>query len=450
MSATDDFAAEFYHEADLRLVQAVPEQALTVLDVDCRRGHLGEVLKHLQPARTVIGLCADAAEADEAGQRLDHVIHGDIADSAAECLSALAPASLDCVVLGNALAGLRDPLTTLTTLRALLKPDGRLVAAVHNSQHWRDLDALFCGDLQQANASGTSPARSMGFANLVKLLLDAGFLPRTRDRRLQPPPPEWLDAAAPLAAQLKLDAPSFAARVAAHCFFVEATPIAGLPEDIEACPPVSVGVCTNDAAVLADNLLASPCLADDRHQVLCIEGATSAAEGLNAAIDNAEHELVVLAHQDVYLPCWWIARLWQQYEVAHAAFGERLGVLGVYGVAGDPAGLARFGKVADREFLLDEPAPLPAQAGGLDELLLVVPRRSPLRFDPALGFHLYGTDICLAAERHGLAAVVIDAPCFHNSKQGAALPDAYRHSSSVLAAKWRERLPIATPCMIVR
>ncbi|MFC5303283.1 methyltransferase domain-containing protein [Azospira restricta] len=445
MTDPAEFVAEFYHEADLRLAQAVPERALAVLDADCRRGHLGEVLKHVQPARTIVGLCADAREAGEAGGRLDRVLACDITTD----LPDLAPASFDCVVIGDKLAGLREPLAALATLRTLLKPDGRLIAVVANGQHWRHLDALLCGDLQASNAGGVPPARSMGFANAIKLLLDAGFLPHIKDRRTQPPPPGWLDAAGPLAARLRLDGPTFAARTAAREFFIEATPIAGLPPDTAPYPPVTVGVCTNDADILADNLLASPCLAGDAHQVLRVEGATNAAEGLNAVIDSADHGLVVLAHQDVYLPRWWIARLWQQYEAARAAFGGEIGILGVYGVLGSEHGITRFGRVADREFLLDEGAPLPARVGSLDELLLVVPRHSPVRFDPVLGFHLYATDACLTAGQHGLPAVVIDAPCFHNSKQGSALPDAYRRSGNAIAAKWPDRLPLATPCGVV-
>lgn len=447
--APDDTAAEFYHEADLRLVQAIPEQARTILDLYCNVGHLGEVVKHLQPARTVVGLCADAGEADAACQRLDRVIRADITTGATESLAALAPASFDCIVIDNAFAALRDSPSTLAALRPLLEPGGRLLAAVDNGQHWSYLDALFCGDLQAANDAAPRPTQTMGFANIIKQLLNAGFLPHLKDRRLQPPPAGWLEAAAPLAARLKLDAESLAARVATSRFFVEAIPIANLPADTNRCAPVTIGVCTNDATVLGANLLASPCLGDDRHEVLCVEGAASAAAGLNAVIENASHELIVLAHQDVYLPHWWVARLWQQYAAARAMFGDRLGVLGVYGVAGGPAGLTRFGRVADREFLLDEPVPLPARASSLDELLLVVPRRSPLRFEASLGFHLYGTDICLSAEQHGLVAAVIDAPCFHNSKQGNELPSAFDASSRILARKWGERLPIATPCRII-
>jgi hypothetical protein len=54
---------------------------------------------------------------------------------------------------------------------------------------------------------------------------------------------------------------------------------------------------------------------------------------------------------------------------------------------------------------------LPASVSTLDELLLVIPSSTHLRFDPDLGFHLYGADICLTAQERGLAVVALDAAC---------------------------------------
>jgi hypothetical protein len=46
-------------------------------------------------------------------------------------------------------------------------------------------------------------------------------------------------------------------------------------------------------------------------------------------------------------------------------------------------------------------------------------------------------------------AVVLDAPCFHNSVTGAALPPAFHESAGRFREKWRHALPIATPCTVV-
>ena len=78
----------------------------------------------------------------------------------------------------------------------------------------------------------------------------------------------------------------------------------------------------------------------------------------------------------------------------------------------------------------------------------MVPTNTPLRFDPALGFHLYGADLCLQAAERGLAVVAIKAPCFHNSRN-VGLPPEFFQSAEVFARKWQHRLPVATPCVII-
>jgi hypothetical protein len=102
----------------------------------------------------------------------------------------------------------------------------------------------------------------------------------------------------------------------------------------------------------------------------------------------------------------------------------------------------------DRDRLLREGEPLPSPVEALDELLLVVPRDTPLRFDPALGFHLYGADLCLQARRMGLQAVALDAVCFHHSR-GVGLPAVFHDSARAFARKWADRLPVATPCAVI-
>ena len=98
--------------------------------------------------------------------------------------------------------------------------------------------------------------------------------------------------------------------------------------------------------------------------------------------------------------------------------------------------------------MLRERAALPARVATLDELLLIVPRDTPLRFDPELGFHLYGADLCLQAAERGLAVVAIEAPCDHNSRS-VGLQEAFFRSAEVFARKWRHRLPVATPCVVI-
>ena len=214
-----------------------------------------------------------------------------------------------------------------------------------------------------------------------------------------------------------------------------------------ATPPITVVACTNDDAQLAHNLLASPCLVDGRHEVLLYAGMTSAAEGLNRGIEEASNDVVVLVHQDVYLPGWWPAQLWAQWEAAAAAGGP-VGVGAAFGVRYRETDRTSVGHVVDRDRLLWKPTPLPADVDTVDEMLLVVPRVTPLRFEPALGWHLYGADFALQAHAAGLRAVVLDVPCFHNSLR-AGLDISYSESAAVLASKWVDEGVIVTSCSTI-
>ena len=170
---------------------------------------------------------------------------------------------------------------------------------------------------------------------------------------------------------------------------------------------------------------------------------------------RAKHEWVVCSHQDVWLPSGWDRCLAQQLREAEQRFG-RIGVAGVYGVGGviapadhtRPLAAERIGWVVDRGRVLRDGPELPAPVVTLDELLLVVRRDSGLRFEPALGFHLYGADICLQAREQGLAVVALGALCHHNSRS-VGLPATFYASAAVFARKWSHRLPIATACVII-
>jgi hypothetical protein len=181
--------------------------------------------------------------------------------------------------------------------------------------------------------------------------------------------------------------------------------------------------------------------------VLLYHDCKSAADGLNAGLKKAKNEMVVCVHQDVYLPEGWVSWFWHQHDLARRSFGE-IGVLGVFGASHDGSRTPkRSGHVVDRDRLLAQ-GKLPASVETLDELLLAVPADTPLRFDPALGFHFYGADLCLTARQQGLAAVAIDAICFHNSLS-VDVPAAFYQSGAVFSRKWKERLPVATACVAI-
>ena len=221
--------------------------------------------------------------------------------------------------------------------------------------------------------------------------------------------------------------------------------------------PLSFVVCGSDDEILKANVLSSPCLRQGRpHEMTVVKNCPSAAGGLNKGLERARHEWVVCLHQDVVLSEGWDRSLAQQLREAERRLGP-IGLAGVYGVGEaipprEPGGAfsaVRTGWVVDRGRVLRGGPELPAQVATLDELLLVVRRDEGLRFDPAaLGFHLYGADLCLQAREKGMAVVAIEALGRHNSRS-IGLPEAFYEIARVLARKWENRLPIATACAII-
>jgi glycosyltransferase involved in cell wall biosynthesis len=177
-----------------------------------------------------------------------------------------------------------------------------------------------------------------------------------------------------------------------------------------------------------------------------MRGFVSAGAAYNAGIRRAGGEVLVFAHQDVYLPPEWDSQV--------AAAVSRLSqsdpnwaVLGVFGITRDSkpqghiycTGLQRgFG----------QPFSQPVPCASLDEVILVLRRSANLTFDEQLpGFHFYGTDICFEASQRGLNSYVIPAFCIHNTQGLKFLPWAFWRGYLYMRRKWRHQLPIKTPCI---
>lgn len=211
----------------------------------------------------------------------------------------------------------------------------------------------------------------------------------------------------------------------------------------------------NDVATFTQRLWSSPCLRSGRWPLVAHFHAGSAAEAFNAVADSASHraqaDWLVWVHQDVVLPQGWD----DTFRAALAASRRRwpqVAVAGLYGVQGAGAQAHRLGHLLDRGRTLREPAALPALADSLDELLVAVRMDAGLRFEPALGYDFYGTDIVLQAQARGLQAVVVDAYCEHWSGTPQFPPFPARlvarvgASASAFERKWQDALPVSTPC----
>jgi len=175
-------------------------------------------------------------------------------------------------------------------------------------------------------------------------------------------------------------------------------------------------------------------------------GHISAGSAYCSGVRLASTELVVFAHQDVYLPAKWVDRLIMASTYLDSA-DPSWAVLGVFG-------LDNCGKTVCRVWSnglgseIGVKRDRPVRASSLDELVIVLRGGQGIDFDANLpGFHLYGTDIVRIALERGKTAYIFDAPVIHNSLPVRHLGIDYFRSYRYVQRKWRGHLPICTTVM---
>jgi hypothetical protein len=339
-----------------------------------------------------------------------------------------------------------DPVAELRALRASLPAGGMVVCGTVNAASGNALTQLLRSDPSQRSYATPAPKHSLGYATTYKLLLEAGYSADIVETISSSVDPALMEAAGPLMANLRVDPERATRHLGAEGYVLVAEPVEDVDADqrvpVRDQRPVTFVACVNDDLQLAENLLASPALGEGSpHELLVFRGMSSAAEGFNQGLHQAAHDLIVFIQQDIFVPSWWPARLWRQWELASADTAPSLA--GPFGVRYREGGREHVGHAIDRDALLRMPRKLPAAVDGLDELVLVLPRGTDLRFEPRVGWHLYGTDLALQVHRAGGWTAALDLPCHHNSLLHV-LDASYSHSEAVLADKWPHELPIIT------
>ena len=368
-------------------------------------------------------------------------------------LGSLPAGGFDLLIVNEILPWLPDPLATLRALARLAAPGAKLMLSVENHASLatleRLLDADLSAELRQSPADGQP--RLMSPAIVYKLLMDAGWMPTLADGHAEP-----VTAGSPRAALKALAQSSGLAggcpervhlldRLIIECrqTFADAPREAGPAR-------FTVLVPTNNERQLRVNVEQSPGLKEVGARIVSYRGAKSPAQAFEQGVAHVDADWVLLCHQDVYFP---------------AGFGEQLNailagipaeerprtLLGFIGLGALPQGrgAAACGFVIDRLNRADHPDS--SQAISMDEVALVMSRDTVHRIDPAVGWHLWATDLCLQSIcQHQSFPRLIRAPLFHNSRTGWTLPAGFGDAAHRLAAKWGEGFgPIPTLCGVI-
>jgi hypothetical protein len=210
---------------------------------------------------------------------------------------------------------------------------------------------------------------------------------------------------------------------------------------------------SSDINILQRDLTRSPAIANGKVALTILWNQANAAGAYARAMETATAEILIFTHCDVYFPENWFERL--AWEVDRLAAMDRdWAVAGVSSMT--PSG-ELVGRMWDASLeplspktlgvfgcLLTTPVPIVS----LDEVVIVVRREAGILFDPRLpGFHLYGTDIVLEAERRGKHSYGLDMPILHNAKPQLHIGRDYVQCYRYMVRKWWDRLPLKTPCI---
>ncbi|MCF7992612.1 MAG: sulfotransferase [Thiohalocapsa sp.] len=170
------------------------------------------------------------------------------------------------------------------------------------------------------------------------------------------------------------------------------------------------------------NILASECVRDPVNQIITVDNRSNHAfeslgQAINAGLEGALHEFIVVVHEDVLLPRFWEQHLFRcvdQLERERQPWGL-LGAAGWNTAPEQQAGVRMFGHWSDPHRYADTlQAHAFLEVERIDELIMVIRKSHGLRLDPKLpSIHNIGRDLPLVLRNNGLKTFVINAPPIH-------------------------------------
>ncbi len=131
---------KYYRYARSEILELIPEEANSVLDIGCGAGRLGVTLKSRRDV-SVHGVQVVHEVASEAAKVLDRVWSSPVEEAIAE----MPDNAYDCIVLADVLEHLEDPWSTLDKLRSKLSQGGCFIASIPNVQNWTVLRGVLEG-----------------------------------------------------------------------------------------------------------------------------------------------------------------------------------------------------------------------------------------------------------------------------------------------------------------
>lgn len=440
--------SEYYEGLNQKLLAAIPADARRVLELGCANGRLGRRFKESHPDVSWWGVdCSEQATAIAAAH-LDRVFTVDLD----QCDLAELGNGFDVVVIGDLLEHLRQPERVLEALHDICAPAALIICCLPNMTHLSVLERMIAGDISYdaAGLLDRTHLRLYSPASAFKTLLDAGWLPHLHDEyRVEAPATEFseriVDAAMALGIPRKTALCNLGRyQVILVCRKWPAPLFTPQTRPVQ----VSVIVPVNRGWQYDLNIARSPGLLEINAEIIAVQGATDAADAYRRGCAKATHGWRIMAHQDVYFPVGSGFAIAEQLgAIEHAGrCAWPVGFAGLEAHAGKPGIVRHVGMVIDRQSLFCHSAS--SEALSIDEFAVALHRDCEATIDATLGWHLWGTDLCLQTMRRSTrsSVAVIQVPLFHNSSNDYSLPAEFATSAQRLLEKYPGLDRIPTLC----
>lgn len=437
-------AAAYFDGLNQKLLSAIPSDAHSVLEFGCANGRLGAACKVLHPGLRWTGVDANPSALAEAATRLDDVVSMDLDSPDANLLGS----GYDVIVFGDVLEHLRDPGECLRVAHSVSEPRARLLTCIPNMAHVSVIERMLAGDLSYdaAGLLDSTHLRFLSSASAFKLLLDAGWLPNVLDRYAVGHPDEaFLTHLVAAAGRLGIPEQTALNHLLSYQLIIDCI-------KAPSCAPsadsrFSVIVPVNNRQQFELNVNRSPGLAEANAEIICVEGAGSAADAFASARSHVSTGWIVFCHQDVYFPKGSGHALSACFAAVPSNIQKRT-LIGFAGLGATHMGAQPAGLVTDRSARFDHPTS--SSAVSIDELAVAMSTDTIHAIDPALGWHLWATDLCLAARGAGEGNLRIERiPLFHNSYNDGRLSESFHASAQALRRKYPHAGAIPTLCGVI-
>ncbi|MBC7482955.1 MAG: hypothetical protein H7337_13885 [Rhizobacter sp.] len=363
--------------------------------------------------------------------------------------TASVPGGFDLIVLLDGWMQECDPQALLRGLHERCALEGQLFVDMENQAQYTMLQRWIEADLTDAvdGPLAQPHLRHASAASLYKLLLDTCWSPTLAGTRAASAvSPAFAAAALALAESVGVPVATARRQLETAHLIVQAHRSFSPPVGPAEPARFAVVVPTTRENQLRLNVEHSPGLREVDARIVSYRQALNPAEALEQSLAHLDADWVLLCHQDVYFP----QGFGQQLNALLAGIAPEEATRTLIGFAGmgvnrQTLGCEPAGFVIDRQHRFDQPAS--DAAVSIDELAIVVSRHSVHRIDPAMGWHLWATELCLGAIcTHKVFPRIVRLPLFHNSLNDYQLPESYYDAAERLLAKYPSFGPISTLC----